>query len=227
MDFMENDNNVITEPSKSYLPKTFLWMFMGLLATGIIAIFSYNTGLVASLLYDGLFEVVCIIELVVVIVFSLLSRKLSATAVGILYFVYAIINGISMSVIFAAFEIESIALVFIASAGLFAIFAFIGYKTNIDLTKIGNILLGVLFVGIIVSLINLFIGNSMIDIILDWVLLLVFFGVTAYDIQKIKNMQEQGLIQDDKLHIYGAMEIYLDFINIFLRLLSIFGKRRD
>ena len=75
--------------------------------------------------------------------------------------------------------------------------------------------LGVLLVGVILSIINLFIGNNVLNIILDWVMLIIFFGITAYDLQKLKMMQSSGAIADDKLHIYGAMEIYLDFINIF------------
>ena len=85
----------------------------------------------------------------------------------------------------------------------------------------------VLIVGIILSIINIFIGNSMLDIILDWVILLVFFGITVYDMNKIKSLQYEEGINQEKLYIYGAMQLYLDFINIFLRILSIFGKRRD
>lgn len=81
--------------------------------------------------------------------------------------------------------------------------------------------------GLIVSIINLFIGNTMLDIILDWVILLVFFGITAYDMNKIKQLYLDENLDKSKLHIYGAMELYLNFINIFLRILSIFGKRRD
>lgn len=212
--------------NNNFIAKTFLWMFMGLLATGLIAFYTYSSGLMLNLLYGGAFQALCIVELVVVLVFSFLSRKLPANVVAILYFVYAIINGVSMSVIFGAFEIESIAVVFLGSALLFGIFALVGYKTNVDLTKLGTICLGVIFLGIILSLINLFLGNSMLDVLLDWVLLVIFFGVTAYDIQQIKVMHQSGAIADDKLHIYGAMNIYLDFINIFLRILSLFGKRR-
>lgn len=212
--------------NNNFIPKTFLWMFMGLLATALIAFYTYSSGLMLNLLYGGAFQVLCIIELVVVLLFSFLFRKLPSSIVAILYFVYAIINGVGMSVIFGAFQIESIAYVFLGSALLFGIFALIGYKTNIDLSKFGTICLGVIFVGVILSLVNLFIGNSMLNIILDWVLLIIFFGVTAYDLQQIKMMQQSGAISDDKLHIYGAMNIYLDFINIFLRILSLFGKRR-
>lgn len=216
----------IIDIENNFIVKTFLWMFLGLFATGLISFFTYQSGLVYNLFYDGAFPILCIVELVVVLLFSFLFRKLPANVVAVLYFIYAIINGVSLSVIFYEFEMESIALVFCGSAALFGFFAFLGYKTNTDLSKIGTICLGVLILGIILSLINLFIGNTSIDIFLNWVLLIVFFGVTAYDIQKIKIMNASGALADDKLHIYGAMEIYLDFINIFIRLLSLFGKRK-
>lgn len=210
----------------SFITKTFLWMFLGLFATGLISYFTYQSGLTINLFYDGAFYILCIVEVVVVLLFSFLFRKLPPSIVAILYFVYAIINGVGLSVIFYAFQIESIALVFFGSAALFGIFALLGYKTNADLTKVGTILMGALLLGVILSIINIFIGSSMLNIFLDWIILIVFFGVTAYDVQKIKMMQASGAISDDKLHIYGAMEIYLDFINIFLRLLSLFGKRK-
>lgn len=220
-------DNVVEMKNTNFITKTFLWMFLGLFATGLIAYYTYASGMMANLLNGGAFQILCLVELVVVLVFSFLSRKLSANVVAILYFVYAIINGVSMSVIFGAFNIKSIAIVFFGSAALFGLFALIGYKTKADLSKVGTISLGVLFVGIILSIINIFLGNGILDIILNWVLLIVFFAVTAYDIQYIKKMQEAGAISNDKLHIYGAMNIYLDFINIFLRLLAIFGKRND
>lgn len=126
------------------------------------------------------------------------------------------------------FELNSIIYLFLASAALFGGLALIGYKTKVDLSKWHTILFGVLIVGVILSVVNIFLGNTMLDIVLDWVILLTFFGITIYDMNKIKNLSEDAdILEDDKLYIYGAMELYLDFINIFLRILSIFGKRRD
>ena len=120
----------IIDVENNFITKTFLWMFLGLFATGLISYFTYQSGLVYNLFYDGAFGILCIVEVVVVLLFSFLSRKLPASVVAILYFVYAIINGVSLSVIFYAFEMESIALVFFGSAALFGLFAFLGYKTN-------------------------------------------------------------------------------------------------
>lgn len=223
---VENNENNVVKKDDNFIAKTFLWMFLGLLATGIISIYTYNSGLLENMVYNNMFSIVAIIEIVVVLVFSLLFRKLSPTMVAILYFIYAILNGFGLSVIFATFQLESIYLLFFASAAVFGIFAFIGYKTKIDLTKMGNILLALLLIGIIVSIINLFIGNSILDIIISWFVLILFFGITAYDMQRIKHWSQLPRIETDKRHIYAAMEIYLDFINIFIRLLSIFGKRK-
>ena len=113
------------------------------------------------------------------------------------------------------------------SAGVFGALAYAGYKTDKDISSMGNILMIGLIVGLILSLVNIFLSNSTLDIVLDWVILFVFFGITAYDMNKIKSLAEDPSLDQSKLHIYGAMELYLDFINIFLRILSIFGKKRN
>ena len=209
------------------IPKTFFWMFLGLLGTAIISWYTYSSGLLINLVAEGYWSMLLIVEIVVVLLFSFLFRKLSPTIVGILYFVYAMINGVTLSTIFYTFELNSIVYLFLGAALLFGGLAFVGYKTQRDLSNWRSILFGVLIVGLILSLINLFLGNSMLEIVLDWVILLVFFGITIYDMNKIKNLQYEDGIDQEKLYIYGAMELYLDFINIFLRLLSLFGKSRD
>lgn len=206
---------------------TFFWMFLGLLGTALVSIYAYQTDLCYNLIRDGYFEIILIAEVLVVILFSLLFRKLPPIIVTILYFVYAMINGLSLSTIFYVFELESIATLFIAAAALFAGLGYYGYKTQKDLTKWQPLLTGVLIVGLIVSIINIFLGNSMLDIILDWVILFTFFGITIYDMNKIKLLAMDENLDQNKIHIYCAMELYLDFINIFIRLVSLFGKRRD
>lgn len=222
-----NQEPISQEVKNDFLPKTFFWMFLGLLGTAIVAWYTYSSGLFVSILTSGSFGALLIAEVVVVLVFSLLFRKLSPTIAGILFFVYAAINGVSLSTIFVVFELNSVVLLFVASALLFGAFALYGYQTSKDLSNWRTLLFGTLIVGLIVSIINLFIGNTMLDIILDWVILLVFFGITAYDMNKIKQLYLDENLDKSKLHIYGAMELYLDFINIFLRILSIFGKRRN
>ena len=137
------------------------------------------------------------------------------------------INGITLSTIFILFEMTSIYLCFFAAAVVFAAMAFWGYKTNADLGRFAPMLYGLLFAGIILTIINMFLGNTTMDIVISWVVLAVFFGITAYDVQRIKQLQYTDIIPEEKLHIYGAMEIYLDFINIFIRILTLFGKRKN
>ena len=228
MDDFNNEVIIDTDSQNKIFGKTFFWMFLGLLGTAIISAYTYYSGLCFNLISDGYWGGILILELLVVILFSLFFRKLSPVAVGILYFAYSMINGITLSTIFAIFELNSIIYLFIISSLIFAVLGFIGYKTNKDLSKFGTYLMVFLIAGLILSIINLFFVKSTgFDLLLDWVILLVFFGVTVYDINKIKELQVDPSLNSDKIHIYCAMQLYLDFINIFLRILSIFGKRRD
>ena len=138
------------------------------------------------------------------------------------------INGVTLSVVFVVYELSSIVSVFIISALVFGILGFIGYKTNRDLNSWGTYIIVFLIAGIVLSLLNLIVfRSSVLDIAIDWLILILFCGVTIYDINKIKVLQESADINQDKIHIYCAMQLYLDFINIFLRILSLFGKSKD
>ena len=138
------------------------------------------------------------------------------------------INGVTLSVVFVVYELSSIVSVFIISALVFGILGFIGYKTNKDLNSWGTYIIVFLIAGIVLSLLNLIVfRSSVLDIAIDWLILILFCGATIYDINKIKVLQESADINQDKIHIYCAMQLYLDFINIFLRILSIFGNRKD
>lgn len=209
------------------MSKTFFWMFIGLLGTAIVSWYTYSSDLFVDIITNGYFNILLILEVVVVLLFSFLFKKLSPMLVAILYFIYSMLNGVSLSTIFIVFDLNSIVLLFIVSAVLFGGFALIGYITKKDLSSWHTLLFGILIAGIILSLINLFLGNSMLDLVLDWIILFVFFGVTAYDINIIKQLKQDASLNQEKLYIYGAMQLYLDFINIFLRVLSIFGKRKN
>ena len=138
------------------------------------------------------------------------------------------INGVTLSVVFVVYELSSIVSVFIISALVFGILGFIGYKTNRDLNSWGTYIIVFLIAGIVLSLLNLIVfRSSVLDIAIDWLILILFCGATIYDINKIKVLQESADINQDKIHIYCAMQLYLDFINIVLRLLSLFGKSKD
>ena len=219
-------NQPITFENKIF-GKTFFWMFLGLLGSAIIAWYTYSSGLFIDIVLGDYFNLLLILELVVVLVFSLLFRKMPPTLVGILYFVYAMINGVTLSVIFAVFDLSSIIYLFIVSAVIYGVLGLVGYKTDKDLTSWKPYLSVFLIAGIVLSIINIFIQNSTFELFLDWAILILFFGITIYDINKIKLLQQDPNIASEKIHIYCAMQLYLDFINIFLRILSIFGKRRN
>lgn len=208
--------------------KTFFWMFLGLLGSGILAWYTYSSGLFIDILLGDYFNALLIIELLVVLVFSFLFKKMPPLIVGILYFVYSMINGVTLSVIFVVFELNSIIYLFAISALLFAVLGLIGYMTNKDLTSWKPYLTVFLIAGILLSFINVFLlKNTTFELILDWLILALFFGITIYDINKLKLLQSDSSIDTNKIHIYCAMQLYLDFINIFLRILSIFGKRKN
>ena len=207
------------------LAQTFLWMFLGLLSTGIIAAITYYTGAIIEIANS--WQVTLIAQVVIAIVFGLFFHKLSSGMVTLLFFGYSMITGLTFSVIFAAFELTTIAYALFATSAFFGILAYIGYKTDKDLSKFGTILMAALIVALILTLVNFFIGSDGLDIILDWVILGIFAGLTAYDMNKVKMMSETYGYDQEKVAIYGAMQLYLDFINMFLRILEIFGDRKN
>lgn len=219
------NNHGVNETNDSMI-KVFFRMFLGLLATALAAFYTYKSGLYITVSTGISYAVLAIIEIAVVLIFSFMFKKLSPTMVTMLFFVYSFINGITMGVIFAAFEMSTIFYAFLTTALLFGGLALYGYTTKKDMTKASTIFTIALIVGLIVSLINLFIGNTLIDIILDWVMLLVFCGLTVHDMNRIKYMQNYVNCDSEKLYVYSAMELYLDFINIFIRLLSILARNR-
>lgn len=224
----ESEVIVNSESDNRIFGKTFFWMFLGLLGSGIVAAYTYYSGLFVDIILGGYWNALLLLELVVVLLFSFLFKKLSPTAVGILFFIYSMVNGVTLCTVFAVFELNSVISLFVASSLIFAILGYIGYNTNKDLSSWGTYLSVFLIVGIILSLINLFfLKSSGFDLMLDWLILALFFGITVYDINKMKALQASHLFDDNKIHIYCAMQLYLDFINIFLRILSIFGKRKD
>lgn len=154
-------------------------------------------------------------------------NKLSYPALIGIFIAYAAINGISFSFIFKVYSLGSIFKVFLSTTALFAIMAIAGYTTKTDLTKLGSILVIGLIGILVASLINMFLRSSGMDYIISILGVIIFTGLTAYDVQKIKNMGEyadDGTVSK-KMGIMGALTLYLDFINLFLFLLRLFGRR--
>lgn len=205
------------------ISKSFLWMFIGLLitfATGIVVASSER--MLLSVFEGWTYIVLAVIEIAIVIYLSARVHKMSKNAARIWFMIYAFVSGLTFSSVFVVYKVTSVIYVFLISAILFGIFGLMGYKTKFDLTKIGSYLLMALFGVILCMIVNIFVGNDTLDLIISIVCVLLFLGITAYDVQKIKKLSDTNL-PEDSLAIIGALELYLDFINIFLHLLSIIG----
>lgn len=212
--------------------KVYLWMTLALVITGFTAFgIASNPGIAYAIVTNRLlFWGLIIAEFGLVIGISGAINRLSAVTATLLFVLYSIVNGATLSVIFMAYTMSSIASVFFITAGLFGVMAFIGYTTKTDLTSIGKILFMALIGIILATIVNLFVGSSMLNMIVSYVGVVIFTGLTAYDSQKIKNMLYNADSMDEgmqKIALLGSLTLYLDFINLFLMLLRIFGGNRD
>lgn len=208
-------------------PKIFLWMFIGLAVTfGIAYYVSLNENMIYNLFSGYKFMLIVIAEIVIAIVLSARIRKMNPLVAKGLFLLYAGLTGLTFSSIFIVYQLTSIMYVFGITSCLFLVFGLLGYFTKIDLTKIGIYLVMALFGIIIVSLINMFIGSEVLDLGLCVIGIIVFLGFIAYDIQVIKR-NLYGVDNEENFAIIGAFELYLDFINLFVKLLRLFGKSRD
>ena len=209
------------------LSKSFLWMCIGLLVTFVTGFgISMNERMLENIFGGSGFWILVILEFVLVIVLSARVMKMNPTTAKICFILYSFVSGLTFSSIFVVYELTSIMMIFLISAIIFGIMAFIGYTTKVDLSRVGFYLLMALFGVILVSIINIFLGNGTLEIIICIICLLLFIGITAYDVQKIRALESTGL-PEDNLAIYGALELYLDFINIFLQILELFAKNKD
>lgn len=226
--------------TRTFLASVFSYMSTALIISGVLAWwFGTDLGLQAWLRHidaNGiggptlLGWVVMFAPLVLVFVMSGMVARLNSTVMLGIFLLYSALTGMSLSTVFLIYTGNSIANVFFMSAGIFALMAFAGYTTKTDLTKLGSILMIGLIGIIVASLINMFIGSSGMDYIISIIGVVIFTGLTAYDMQKLKNMGEQvatGTETAQKMALMGALSLYLDFINLFLMLLRLFGGRRD
>ena len=217
--------NEYNENTQVY-PKMFTWLFIGLLITFASGYaLTLNEQLMIQVLALGILPI-AIIEIVIALVLGIRLAKMHPLTMKILYVIYSILTGVTFSVIFVAFEVSSLISIFIITAIIFALLAFYGYTTKRDLTKIGTIALIALLAIIIAGILNIFIFNStMFDTVLTMLGVLIFIAYIAYDVNKVKQLML--VIGEEKAAVYGAFQLYLDFINLFIRLLELFGKRRD
>jgi FtsH-binding integral membrane protein len=217
-----------TKIIKTYIQKVYLWMFVGLMITSITAyLVSQSPDLYNGILgNDIVFYGLLIAQFVAAFSIVAFIRRIPDNLAEITFALYSFLTGLTLSVIFLAFSITSIAYVIVIAAAMFGFMSLYGYVTKTDLTSIGNIAIMVLF-GIILSLIiNLFVGNSVLDTVLSILSVIVFSALTAYDTQNIKNtLYDDGDLT--KKEVLGALNLYLDFVNLFLDLIKLLGKRRD
>lgn len=207
--------------------KIFGWMFIGLLVTFGMALYvSTQENMLYNIFQTGSYWFIILIELALVYILSAKAPKMNFFTAAAMFIIYSLVSGLTFSIIFVMFEIDSIILIFGITALIFALFALIGATTNIDLSKISTILFMGLIGLIVATLINLILQNAFFDIVLNWIGIIIFVVFIAYDIQKIKRMIPY-IQNQDSIAIVGALQLYLDFVNIFIRLLSLFGKSRD
>ena len=216
----------------NFIQRVYGWMSLGLALTGVTAFYVYSSEPILKFIFNGtsfIFYALLILELLLVVYISRWINKMSATTAQVSFIVYSIVNGITFSVIFLVYELGSIGSIFLITAGMFCVISVYGYFTKTDLTTVGNLCFMGLVGIIIASIVNLFIMNDKASLVISYIAVLIFTGLTAYDTQKIKGMNiigNEGTEVDKKEAILGALTLYLDFINLFLNLLRIFGKRR-
>ena len=210
------------------LPKVFGWMFVGLLITFFTGYYvSLHPETMLKLFGGWAFLVIIIIEFALVIFLSARITRMKPSTAIISFIIYSAVSGLTFSSIFVTYELGSIMYVFLLAAIIFAVFALIGATTKTDFTKVGPYLLIGLIAIIICGIINIFINNSTFDLIISVAGVGIFVIYTAYDVQQIIKLNQLSVIPEDNMAIYGALELYLDFINLFLRLLQLFGRSDD
>ena len=220
----------VAEAFPVLMRKVYVWMTLALAITGFTAYGVATSPGILQAIYTNkiLFWGLIIAEFALVIGVSAAINRLSLTTATLMFILYSIINGALMSYVFLAYTASSVATVFFITAGTFGAMALIGYTTKADLSSMGKILFMALIGMIIATIVNVFVKSDGLTTILSYIGVLIFVGLTAYDTQKIKQMLMQAPDASEsaqKIALLGALTLYLDFINLFIYLLRIFGKR--
>lgn len=234
------ENNITNYDQKSldinqsisiYLTKVYNWMAVALLVTGLVAYFTAGSEIMIQTIVGNriLFFGLIIGELFLVGYISKRINKMSSYNATLLFLLYAVLNGLTFAVIFLVYTSESISSTFLITAGTFGAMSAYGYFTKQDLTKIGNLAFMALIGIIIASIVNFFMQSAMMHWIITYLGVAIFVALTAYDTQKLKRIAANGFENEENMEksaILGALTLYLDFINLFLFLLRIFGGRK-
>ena len=215
----------------AFMRKVFAIMAFGLGATGLTSLVVAHSEAAIKLIFGtrGVFYGLLLAEFLMVVSFASLARRMSAVGAAALFYVYAIMNGLTLAVVFLVYTQASIASTFFVTAATFGAMAAYGYVTKRDLTGVGSFMFMALIGLIIASIVNLFLHSPAIYWATTYIGVAVFIGLTAYDVQKIKELNvigNAGTDEDHKEAIHGALILYLDFINLFLYLLRLLGRRR-
>ncbi|ABK16608.1 Bax inhibitor-1/YccA family protein [Syntrophobacter fumaroxidans] len=213
-----------------FVRRVYNWMGIGLATTAVVAMLTFSSSTTSRLLaqYPGLMLGLVLAELGLVIAISAGINRFRASSATLMFFIYSALNGVTLSVIFLVYAHSSIANTFFVTAGMFAIMSVYGYTTRTDLTSLGNFLFMGLIGIILASVVNIFLGSQSLDWIISCLGVIIFVGLTAYDTQSIKAMAHGGFADaetEQKAAVIGALRLYLDFINLFLMLLRLFGRR--
>ncbi len=233
--YSSNGNAGVQAGLNSYIVKIFGTMFLGLVVTALAALLVATNEALMSVFYGTpLVYILLIAELAIVFLLSARIQKLSYTATLLMFYLYSIINGITLASIFFVYDLGTIYTAFFTAAISFGIMAIYGAVTKKDLTKIGSILImllvGVLIATLINTILSFFISTGSLELIISFVAVAVFVGLVAYDTQKLKSYYYSSMSDyqmQRKIGIMGALSLYLDFINIFLYLLRIFASKKD
>ncbi|MFP3855025.1 MAG: Bax inhibitor-1 family protein [Anaerolineales bacterium] len=223
---------IIDQTFRAVLRRVYLWMAIGLSLTAVVAATVVNTSLVFVIASTPvLFYGLLIGELLLVIGAGAALRRLSSGAALTLFLLYAAVNGATLSVLFLVYTLTSISYAFWVAAGLFALMSVIGYTTKMDLSRWGGYLTMGLIGFILASVVNIFFASSALYWITTYVGIVLFLGLTVYDTQRIKGMTEEALMAgrsdvESIIGLTGALRLYLDFINLFLLMLRVLGRRR-
>ncbi len=226
-DTITSAREVIDEGLRAYMLRVYNYMASGLAITGVVAYATANSPLIGILFGTPLMWVVMLAPLGMVFYLSARIHKMSFSRAQTMFWIYAGLMGLSLSVIFIIYTGASIARVFFITASLFGAMSLYGYTTKKDLTSWGSFLFMGLIGIVIAMVVNMFLASAMMDFVISVVGVLIFTGLTAYDTQKIKEIYFEGDGHEiaGKKSIMGALRLYLDFINLFIMLLHLFGNR--
>lgn len=229
---MENElrNTAAVSLTNSVMRRVYFKMFLAMIVTAVTSVFVAGNEAILTMIFSNRMApiVLLVLQVGVVLVLSGRIHKLSTGAASLLFYLYSVLTGVTLSVILLVYTASSIAQTFFITAGVFAAMSVYGYFTGNDLSRFGSIMFMALIGLIVCSVVNIFLKSSTMDWIISFAGVLIFIGLTAWDTQKIKQMTAYADASlAGKIATIGALNLYLDFVNLFLYLLRFFGDSRD